>query len=541
MARIKRNLKPLQADPDAAKDPNESSGAADEDDTAPAVEEDEYFGDALAPKTLTSGKPKVPATQPELPTPPPKGKTKKTTKTVAGSKPVEDNRTVIRLGEPRKKLTKAAKKILEGYNAKTAGKTRDAMINGHITAARRKFGAGGVFHGNETSRLVVGIPCPLPFEFLIANDAFLLGIIYHLVGKHKSKKSGLLAEFFRWAYLAHGFGVLKECETKFSETWYRSIMRGPDPATGKEVCYFDNMPFDRCESIEDWQERLTFDLQSKESYKHSMEGTAEKPGPGRTFPILFGVDSVMGKLTEGTQATILKDGSAGRGHPVEALQISRYLATMPNWLDRWPFAVVLVNHLKLSQNPDTGQEERNTAGGKRMLFQESFELELLRGAHIVCTEFEGDYVTIRCAESSFGPDRRQIKTRVLWWEEPDDNGRFIQKTVWDWDWATTNLLHTILKGDEKSGNYNVRFRHLLKQDGFHMEFKGDPKSLGASAWSKTLGVTDKDPLSWREMGALIRETPEAVERLRNCLRIFRRPWLEGDYLEQLNKLAGDIT
>lgn len=561
MARIKRNLKPRAADPEDSVEPDYVVGGGDEDDTAPngsskksTVDvEDEYFGTALKPTVLSTGQPKVPvapakgdkaAPKPAAPaskaTKKGKGAGKGNPEAAAKVAALAAKRQIVSLGEPKKNLSKAAKKILESYHGKHAGKARDAIIKGHVIKARKKFGTSGVFHGSETNRLVVGIPCPLPFEFIIANDAFLLGIIYHLVGKHKSMKSGLLAEFFRWAYLAGGFGVLNECETKFSESWYRSIMRGADPGTGEEVCFYDSMPLNRCDSIEDWQKRLTFDIEGKESYKFDMEGTKEQPGPGRTFPIVFGVDSIMGKLTEKSQADIVKEGAAGRGYPVEALQIGRYLATMPNWLDRWPFAVVLVNHLKLNQNPDTGQEERNMSGGKRTLFQESFELELRKGPKINCTEFEGRFIDITCAESSFGADGRRIRTRVRWWEEPDDSNRFVQKTEWDWDWATTNLLHAILKGDDKGNNY-VRYRKKLKDLDFHMDFTGTSATINATAWSKTLGVTKDDPLSWKDMGALIRETPAVVELLRNGLCIHRRPWLEGDYLEQLNALAGEIT
>ena len=510
VTRIKRDLKARK--PDDSYDPASEIGAGNGEAQKAT---DDYYGGIVDIPVVKAAKPKA------------KAKAKKAPQD-RGTR-----RRVVAMGKERKGLTKKAKETLLVWRGAQYGKARDALIAGHLTAARKKFGHTAVLHGSDTNKLIVGIPIPsLSFEFVIAQDAFPLGVIYHLVAKHKIGKSGLLAELIRWFYMARGFGTLCENETKFSPSWYESII-------GRE--WFEGMPMHRCDSVEDWQDRMTFDLEGKDSYKHLMEGTKDKPGPGRTFPILFGVDSIMGKLSRDSQTAVHRDGHAGRGFPVEALQISRYLGTMPQWLDGWPFAVVLVNHLKIDKNQDTGAEERYLSGGRRTMFQESFELEMRKGPRIECTEFEGHYVDIKCAEQSFGPSGRLIRTRVIWWEEPDETGEadFRQKTIWDWDWATVNLLHAIIKGDEKHGSRNVRMRKHLKDEDFHMDF-GSPTALTATAWSKTLGVSEKDPLQWHEMGALIQKSPEVLRLLRRALRINARPLLKGDYLEQMGQLAEEM-
>ena len=87
-------------------------------------------------------------------------------------------------------------------------------------------------------------------------------------------------------------------------------------------------------SIDDWQQRLTASI---DAMKGAMDGTAADPGPGRTFPVMYSVDSIMGKLTAESQRKIAEEGFAGRGFPIEALAISRYLSSVPSWLDGWPF------------------------------------------------------------------------------------------------------------------------------------------------------------------------------------------------------------
>lgn len=455
---------------------------------------------------------------------PPKSKAKPKSK----PKPADSSsRKVISLDGDRG-LTKKAKQSLEVWNGRTRGKQLDSLVKAHIGAARSKFGHSGVFHGTDTENLVIGIPIPaLAFEWVIGQDVFPLGLIMQIVAKHGTGKSGLLAEIGRWFDMAGGITVLNENETKFSPHWYESIM-------GQEA--YNRMQLNRCSSVESWQRHLTFDIQSEDGYKKTLLGTKKEPGPGRTVPILFGVDSVMGKMSELSQELIRKEGMAGRGYPVEALIIARYMRTLPQWIDGWPFSVVLINHLSLKQNADTHQEERHKGGGVLINFQESFEIELRKVGpkRFETQEYEGFYLDIDCAKNSFGPTHRTAKVKVVWWEEPDDDGSYRQVTKWDWDWATTNLLCNIMTGDK-----HVRMKKHLKDVDFHMEFKS-PTSHSAAAWSRTLGVPQKQPLSFSDMGEAIRNSPEVTDRLRQALRIRRRPLLEGDYLKQMTRLAGEM-
>ena len=450
-----------------------------------------------------------------------------------------------------RKLTKKDEAKLLVWKGRNRGRAVDTFFRRQAEEARKKFGHKSVYVGSEAESLIITIPmfgghgpnahkfpgC-LPMEFVMAQDGFPLGLVIQLVAKHGAGKSGLLAEFGRWFFMAGGGMSLQESETKFNPSWYKSIM-------GSE--FYDSMPLYRCSSVEDWQRKLTYAIGAT---KTAMEGTKEQPGPGRRFPVLFGVDSIMGKQSEETQEAILgkkgKDGRRGttgkgyasRGYPVEAQMITRYMRTIPVEMDDWPFSLVLVNHLRVKTD-DMGNQERLKAGGEQVNFQESFELELKKvGGHkkkIQCRDFEGFPVEISCEKNSFGPTHRRIQTRVLWWEEENDEGEWNQVTVWDWDWSTIHLLDSLLHGE----NASPRLKAALKEIDFHLECP-TRSDIENTAWSKTLGMAKSDAMSWSQVGAMIRENPKLMNRLRKALRINRRPLLQGDYLEMMDSLVEEL-
>ncbi len=453
--------------------------------------------------------------------------------------PIIIPRAVVNLQENRN-LSKKARESLEVWNGRQRGKALDGFFARQAEEARKKFGHEGVYLGSQAETMVIGIPCPaLAFEFVIAQDCFPLGLVMQIVAKHGVGKSGLLAEFGRWIDMAGGGMVLCENETKFNPLWYTSIL-GPEA--------YNRMLLHRCNSVEEWQRRLTSSLRS---VKRDMIGTKEAPGPGRSFPVLFGVDSIMGKMSEENQEKIVgkvaskgKKGVVGvgfaqaRSFPIEAGSISKYMRTVPQLMDRWPFALVLINHLRIKKD-ENGNDERNKTGGEQVNFQESFELEIKKiGGHakrIQSVNFEGSLVQISCEKNSFGPTGRRAQTRMLWWHEKDENGLQVQKTVWDWDWATVHLLHSMRNG----AGSNVYLKNRLKDTGFHIDC---PKSSDVenTAWCKSLGMTERDAQDWSTVGALIREDVKLMNTLRDALCISRRPLLKGDYLTQLEGLAEEM-
>ncbi|MCI0420758.1 MAG: hypothetical protein L0312_16280 [Acidobacteria bacterium] len=455
---------------------------------------------------------------------------------------------VVAFGGERKLSKKDQERLRDFRSRSKHGRAMDAFMRGQADEARKQYGHKKVFVGQQSENLVVcvpiftsddGYPGCLPFEFLVAQDGFPLGLIIQLVAKHGIGKSALLAEFFRWFDAAGGGGELKECETKFNPHWYRSIM-------GDES--FNRLVVSRCSSVEDWQDKLTFGVRTMKS---RLEGTKKEPGPGRTVPIIFGVDSIMGKQSEETQEKILGkrtakgtrgetgSGHASRGYPIEAQVITRYIRTIPDELDDWPFSIVLVNHLRITTD-DMGNQQRQKSGGEQVNFQESFELELRRAPgpkKIECSQFEGFGVEIGCEKNSFGPTHRRIQTRLLWWEVEDpETGDWKQKTVWDWDWSTVHLLWNLIQGDKAS----PRLKASLKAADFHLECPSI-SAIENRAWSDTLGMKPKGAAPWHEVGALIRRDAKLMKHLRKALFINRRPIMAGDYLQQVNSLTKKLS
>lgn len=426
-----------------------------------------------------------------------------------------------------RKLSKKAKAGLEEWKGDQRGKKRDSYFLGLAETAKKKFGHRSVMAGNESNTLVVGIPMPtIALEWLIVQDVLPLSVVIMLVGKWRTNKSALLYEIFRWFAKANGGGILMENETKFSPDLCSSVM-----GYAKDEC---PIIVNRCTSVENWQEMLTFYTAEQ---KTRLIGTQENPGPGRTIPICFAVDSVMGKSTQEKQTKITKEGSAGRNYPLEALSITEYLRATAHEIDNWPFSLVLVNHLKTSVNSDTGQTERRKPGGEFASFQESFEIETSCWRNkIDTTEFDGMGIRLTCQKNSFGVTGREIKTRMLWWDEQVgineyDQPVYEQKTVWDWDWSTVTLLAELPN----------RYQQRLKDLDFNMTFKSPKGDVDCMANCKALGMGKEDWLPFHEVGAMIRNNPEILELLRTALSIKRRALLQGDYLAQIDKLAKKLV
>ena len=164
---------------------------------------------------------------------------------------------------------------------------------------RKAKGHSGVIAAGDHDNLLVGIPIPaLAFEYLMTLSAFPLGLVLQLIGEPGTLKSSLLFEIFRWFRLAGGGAYLYEHESKVSLKLLNSVMDEPHGGLGAVL--------EPCESVEDWQERLM--AWTKRLQKQFM-GTKAEPGPGRCIPIVSGVDSLMGKLSEESQSKILASGS----------------------------------------------------------------------------------------------------------------------------------------------------------------------------------------------------------------------------------------
>lgn len=441
--------------------------------------------------------------------------------------PEPDDRRPSHDWTPARKLNKKQTEVVAEKRSNQRRSTDD-FIKASIAAARQKYGTSAVMLGGETSKLAIVIPIPaLPFEILIGQSGFPLSVVMQLVAEAKVGKSSLLAEFGRWFDGVDGAFTLLECESKFNDVWYRSIM-------GPEV-FDERVAYHKCESLEGWQERLTSAVKEAQDF---MDGTAKDPGPGRVIPFLYGVDSIFGKASEQSQEKILGKrqddgrrsdkavGYAERSYAIEAQIFAKYLRAVPDLVDRWPMALVFVNHLRNTKD-DQGNAVRLKPGGAQVSFQQSYEIELQRAKGpkymIACEQFAGYPVRITCPFNSFSQGNRAIVTRMLWWYEPHpETGRPRQVTCWDWDWSLVHTISTQLSGDRFDPIYRAR----LKEAGIHVEVlkTGDVEN---TAWSRTVGVKKENPVSWAELGAMLRSDESLKQAIRDAFCVVTRPTLSG--------------
>jgi hypothetical protein len=418
--------------------------------------------------------------------------------------------------DDRKLSKKQREQLTKTWRGANRGRNLDAYMQAQLEEGQKKWGDSRVIAANDSNNVLIGIKTPsLAFEYLICQDVFPLGLVMQVNGPPNSLKSSLGFEFMRWIRLAGGGSHLFEVESKFDSEWCRTIA-----GHGKDE---HNVIVDKCDSVEEWQTRLQYRINL---HQKNMQGTDKEPGPGRRFPVGFFVDTIVGKNSYETQEKTHKEGFAGRNHPVEALSITSFMKTVPQMIDEWPFALVLLNHLKFGKD-DGGRDVRRTAGGVGVNFQESWELETsVRRSSISCQSWDGRVIQIKCAKNSFGPTGRSIDARLLFWDQiNEETGLNERQAMWDWNWATVKML---TDPDSKAAA-------MLKKADFHIkaETTGDAT---ATAWSAALGMKAKDAVPWDEIGDMISKNEQAKQTIRQALGIKPRPILAGDYLEMIESM-----
>jgi hypothetical protein len=394
---------------------------------------------------------------------------------------------------------------------------RSAMLRESISMARKKFGDKNICVAGEAGKIVIGLPMPcLALEFLIQNTVWPLGRFTQIVGKHGTCKSALCLEIARWFKENDGITYLFENETKYSSDLATSVVGYANNFDQESLVH---MP---CNSLNDWQAKL------QHMTKYFKE-TMSKKEIGKTFPVLYIVDSLMGKLAIESQERIEKEGYADRSHPLEAMMINSFMKKYPQDIEEWPMCLLATNHLKPSKT-DTGAVERKIAGGASPGFQETFELEMSRDQNhkinlIDEESFEqgGIKLKIACKKNSLGETDRSIKAELRWYQrECPETGEFRQYTYWDWNAATVHLLSSY--------------------EGFRKEKINEIVHIGGDGnkrYSKTLGIPSSDPVTPSELGALIEADADIKHKLRRLFGI--KPRKEFKRGENYDKQLAALT
>jgi RecA/RadA recombinase len=376
--------------------------------------------------------------------------------------------------------------------------------------------------GSEPESMLVGLPLPaLCLRYLFQSTTFPLSRITQITGEEGSAKSAFLYEMFRWHMVYGGGAVLAENENKDSPELRHSLLQWHDP-------YLARLIVTSTHALEEWQDVFTkfIDMGRKRQ--------DDKTGPGRTVPIIFGVDSLMATAPQSEIDAVNRDGHASRGYALAANLIARYMRTMPERIKRYPFSVVGTNHLKPGTDA-RGLPTSTVPGGKAVKFMETFEIEMRRAAQcdIDRLEYGGLRLKLIAKKNSLGPSRKMITAEMLWWYADDGNGTFRQQTAWDWDAATIELL---LSFENAKGKKTI-YKRLMDICDVKVS------KSNRVAWSKTLGIDQADAAPYRVVGAALEQRPDLLNQMYQVLGITpRRPFQPGvDYRDLLETAKDEAS
>lgn len=422
-----------------------------------------------------------------------------------------------------KRLSPKEREILAMYQGDAGGEMIDKSCE---ALARNLFGkyakttGSTVCTGREVRGLRLGIPLPsLALEFLLQVGGLPLSTWISLVGEPGSLKSTLGYDFMRMFRDMKGMSALIEGEDKFSPGWFEALLK----------YQMDRILFLQCDSIEELQ---TMILDVLREFRLIMDGRGkENPGPGRVIPSCVFIDSLSAKGAEERQKKIEQEGHATRNFAIEAGMLTEFLKSLMRLYRFLPLVMIGTLHLK-PRKDDMGNNVWHTPGGEMVRFNETFRIRVKKDRKLAWKGTKGRMISLSTLKNASGEDDLRVVTRLLWkYKEYEIPGARVQGkrqiAMWDWGWATTNLINS-LTTDPKS-HFGDELRKAM-----HLSILASGEATN-KAWSKTLGVTKDKPVSWAQMGKLIQADTGLMNELRRALNIYPIPMFDQrvDYRDQL--------
>jgi hypothetical protein len=397
----------------------------------------------------------------------------------------------------RKKAKQKSSEIWQPENRKG---TISGLRAGLLDAAVSKFGMARVFgDAEEMKRLIVGVPTPsLAFEYLIDRQVLPLRSMLMLAGSWSTNKSSLLYELMRWFIELDGLACITDTELKFDAALANSVMRCHD---SPQYIYTRAASLEQAQASISFQAKKMLDL---------MKGSAEEPGPGLQVPCILGLDSLAAGTSQENIETVATLGHATRSFPLDALLNKGFSQGIRPTLMEGPFLLAIVNHLKTKADK-SGNEIEYSPGGRDQNFMESLEIRtVVWKTSMTTANWSGKGIRLRVAKNSFGAPNRSIRTRFLWWTELNEaSGKRERRHAWDWDWSIVDLL----SGAEGP------LKAALKEHGLTVKATSPAADVGCMASMKALGISEKSPVPWSELGRLL-NTDEAIKnQLREAMDI----------------------
>lgn len=370
-----------------------------------------------------------------------------------------------------------------------------------LDKGRQKAGQHMYLTGAEAEARTVGLRLPaLSLRYLFQSNVLPLSRTTVIIGKQWSCKSAFLYEIMRWHREAMGFGILLETEHKDSPELRLSLTNYDDSAVVSQPCA----------STDEWMQGLKFHL---DNLQNMCTGTKSNPGPGRRVPVIFGVDSLTGTVSDATSDKFDKDGgSPGRRFAVEAMMIADFFRYLPPKLYDWPITLVCTNHNKPVVNAVTMRPESHTPGGAGPKFGQTYEIEMAYIKKATTAEWEGVRVSMYTSKDSLGPGRKKIEACLLWKQEYLSNGNVVQRTFWDWHSASIEMLFKRLDPKNSFAEQRQRINEIVD---LHVK-------SGGKVWSDALGIPSDAAVSYRKAGKMLEERDDLLKPLHAALGIRER-------------------
>jgi hypothetical protein len=406
----------------------------------------------------------------------------------------------------------------------------DEVFRQAVEVAKEKY-PGCVYSGNAEAMRVVCLPVPaFSVRYLLQQEGWPLGRFCRIVGEQESCKSSIGFEIMRWhGRIPGGGGILIPTEPKDSPELFRSIVGYDHPRMWWH---------DKCKTVEEWNAAASDWIKN---LKKAMDGTAGDPGPGRKAPVCEMVDSLTANLTEAEYKVLFDEGASDRHYAGCAMLLKDFVMYITQEIDDYPFTFLGVNHMKLATEK-VGmftKTIRNIGGGKTMPFFETMQLQMRRksaptpGKEIYRAQEDecGIELEIGIYKNSLAP-HAVIDVDMLWFTDYDDRdpaGHFRQKTYFDWQTSSIEILADLLKGEGKRAR---RLREVID-----LTVDKDTRKV----WSPTLGIQQRAKVKFREAGAILEEKLAASQEFRDALYAetgIRRRYLfkaHMDYRDQIEE------
>lgn len=406
-------------------------------------------------------------------------------------------------------------------------KPLSALINAAVDQiSERHF--GNVYTADQLNRHFKVLEVwPFALQWILDANGFFLGKIYMLEGDPSAGKSQFgygMGEVF---VDNGGLFVLIETESKTSQKTMEAKMGRQRIESGR-VIYHQTYSIDadteasKEEKAGAWQAAVKNWIDVMTNQKNGLQNV----------PALILVDSMTGVAGAETRKEYEAGGimkARSYGGAATANSLAKYFRNLSSRIGNTNITVAFTNHLKEGMidqmRQRAGKKGKKGVGGEQPRFHSACTLWFSRGAETQYVSRTKRDIHISVHKQSFGLDTRRLTVPFYVTIEEDGAGESYRDIQWDWDEATTMLLHRFC------GLKDSKDKAAIARKIFHLDCANGLFS------SKTLGVEGLDA---RAMGKLINESKDIYEQLMTLqsLNINRYPTIVGEQVEIQNESDG---